>query len=472
MIYVKDLHGHYLLTNAHHARVFGYAHDALVGKTSYELFPSTVAARVMANDREIVALNRPIQFEEIIPQDDGDHTYLSVKFPVRRPDGTTYGTGGISTDITERKRMEDALRHSRSTLSTLIENSGEGIWSFDRDYRIQLLNSAARERFPKLYGTQPEVGADFRKFLPAEVGPYWEAQYQQALSGQRVVVESAFVLHGETQNALVSLNPIRDDSGVIGVTIFVKDITALKRAEEQLRQHQAELAQVLRRSTMGELAAELAHEINQPLGAIANYAQGCCRRLHAGHIDFSALDDVIDQIACEAERAGGILDRLQSTVLQEPVRNEPIDVNQIIRAAIRAVEFRCPDVPMRLALADGLPQAQGDVIHVEQVVLNLLHNAIDALQTVPSEARRLTVETHLANGTVVEVAVRDTGQGLDPAVADKIFQPFVTTKADGLGMGLAISRSLVEAHHGRLWATGNPDRGCTFHFTLPLAARN
>ena len=470
LIYVTNLEGRYILTNAQHARVLGSSCSAIIGKTIHDLVPPAVAASVAANDRRVLTTNRPIQFEEVIPQADGEHTYLSIRFPVRAPSGATYGICDISTDITERKRMESALRHSQSTLTTLIETSDEGIWALDRDYRIQLLNSVARQRFPQAYNSHPAIGGDFRELLPPDARLDWGARFAEALGGQRVAAETAITLNGELQQFLVSLNPIVEGTQVMGVTIFIKDISALKRAEEDIRQHQAELAHVLRRSTMGEMAAELAHEINQPLGAITNYAQGCRHRLQSGNVDRGELGHAINQIASEAHRAGGILERWQRTVLQEPSRHDRLDINRLVHDAVRAVEFRCGGLAMQLALTPELPRGYGDAIQIEQVVLNLLHNAIDALQALPTAARRLTVETRLAEARAIEVAVHDTGQGLDPAVAEKIFQPFVTTKSDGLGMGLAISRSIVEAHGGRLWVTANPERGCTFHFTLPTAS--
>jgi PAS domain S-box-containing protein len=467
LIFVKGLDGRYRRSNARHSQLFGPRHGTIVGKTPYDLYPAAVASRMLANDRQALAAADPVQFEEVVPQPDGEHTYLSVKFAVRDPSGKAYGICSISTDITERKRMEMALRRSQSTLSTLIDSSDEGIWALDREFRVQLLNAAARQRFPEAYGTEPQIGGDFRELLPADGRVYWGPRFRQALSGQRIVEEISVTANGASQQFLACLNPIRDTTGITGVTIFIKDITALKRAEERAREHQAELARVLRRSTMGELAAELAHEINQPIGAIANYAQGCRHRLESGKIDLAQFGYAIDQIASEVARAGEILERPQHTVLQAPARHEPIDVNQVIRDAVRAVEFRCTGVSMQLDLAEALAPGHGDSIQIEQVALNLLHNAIDVLQGMPPASRRLTVQTRRADGPAVEVLVSDTGTGLDVAVADKIFQPFVTTKTDGLGMGLAISRSIVEAHGGQLWVTSTPGQGCTFHFTLP-----
>jgi len=469
LIYVKDLDGRYTLANEQHARLFGYPRNDIVGKTPYDLFPPATAAAMLANDQQILATDRPFQFEETLPHDGEVRAFLSTKFAVRDPSGVTYGICGISTDITERERMESALRRSQATLSTLIDHSDEGIWALDPDYRIRMLNTVSRQRFFQAYGTHPEVGTDFRNLLPPDIRAHWTARVDQALAGHRMIEEIALPDHGETRHFLVSLNPIVEASGVMGVTIFVRDISPLKRAEERLRQHQADLAQVLRRNTMGEFAAELAHEINQPLGAIANYAQGCFRRIQSDDFDRAELRDAIDQIIAETRRANGVLDRLHTSVLPAPVRSQPIDVNQLIHAAVRAVEFRCGGLRLRISSGERVPLGQGDLIQIEQVVLNLLHNAIDALEDVSPEARELVMETRLADGAI-EVTIRDSGPGLDPTIATKVFQPFMTTKSQGLGMGLVICRSIIEAHGGRLWVTSERGRGCAFHFTLAASA--
>jgi two-component system sensor histidine kinase TtrS len=240
-----------------------------------------------------------------------------------------------------------------------------------------------------------------------------------------------------------------------------------ERAEEQARRHQADLAHVLRVQTMGEMAAGLAHEINQPLGTIANYAQGCRRRIASGSLTESELMAMLNSIAAEALRAGERIRHLRALVRKQESQREPTDVNRIVHAAVELTEpdARAYGVTVRLELADNLPPVLVDRIQIEQVVLNLLRNAVEAMHDCRGDGL-LVVETR-ADGTGVEVAVRDTGVGLPAEGGALVFEPFVTDKATGLGMGLAISRSIVELHGGRIWAEPNGDRGTTFRFTLP-----
>jgi two-component system sensor histidine kinase TtrS len=251
------------------------------------------------------------------------------------------------------------------------------------------------------------------------------------------------------------------------------EIAERVRAQEQLRQHQAALAHVLRVSTVGEMAAGLAHEINQPLGAIANFANGIATRLRAGNIQPDALLAAAEQTAAQALRAAEVIRRLRDFVRRDDSKREPADVNNLVRTATHLVEPEAQRaaIAIRLALAAGLPEAEIDPIQVEQVMLNLMRNGLEAMAASAAAEHELLVETALAaDGATIVVRVRDTGPGVAPDVAARIFEAFVTTKASGLGMGLSISRSLVEDHGGRLSMRANADRGATFSFTLPIAA--
>jgi C4-dicarboxylate-specific signal transduction histidine kinase len=295
------------------------------------------------------------------------------------------------------------------------------------------------------------------------------ALYARAFAGEHVEVERNFAIDGEAQHFLLSVHPIVESGVVTGATVFSQNITQRKRIEAQARQHQAELAHVLRLGTMGEMAAGLAHEINQPLGAIANYAQGCVRRLRDGSIDDTALLPIVEQIAAEALRAGEIIRRLRELVRKESPEYQDVDLNSLVRKSVQMVEpeARQHGIRLHLRLAPDLPPAPCTSIQIEQVLVNLLLNGIEAVQAADNGERTLTLTPAPAAGGV-EVAIRDSGVGIPEPPAD-VFAPFFSTKPSGLGMGLSISRSIIEAHGGRLSATRNADRGSTFRFTLPFA---
>jgi C4-dicarboxylate-specific signal transduction histidine kinase len=239
-------------------------------------------------------------------------------------------------------------------------------------------------------------------------------------------------------------------------------------ASAQSVRHQADLAHAARLSTLGGMAAGLAHELNQPLAAIVAYARGCSRRIESGDASLASLLPAVNEIATQALRAGEILRRIRDFVRHGEQRREPVDVNELVREAARLadLEARQLGVTVRLDLAPGIPVVHADGIQVEQVVLNLVRNGFEAMRETNGRERVLCIRTAGADGRV-EVAVEDTGSGLPAGIADRLFDPFFTTKRDGLGLGLSISRSLIEANGGRLWAAPNGDGGATFRFALP-----
>jgi C4-dicarboxylate-specific signal transduction histidine kinase len=243
----------------------------------------------------------------------------------------------------------------------------------------------------------------------------------------------------------------------------------LEQAHTALNQHQAELAHALRLHTVGEMAAALAHEINQPLCAITNYAQGGVQRLRAGPVDPAALRTAFEEIAREGLRAGDIIRGLRNLVQRETAVSNAVDVNALAADATRLLEpqARIHGVTVRLEPATTLPAVRADGTQIEQVMLNLMMNGMQAAAG-RADGRREVVVTTTVRRDTIEVAVADTGRGFDPDVGERIFTPFFTTKTQGLGLGLAISRSIIEVHGGHLWATSRPGAGATFLFSLPL----
>jgi C4-dicarboxylate-specific signal transduction histidine kinase len=257
---------------------------------------------------------------------------------------------------------------------------------------------------------------------------------------------------------------------------FEHDRLERERAEAllldaQAKQHHAELAHAARLSTLGEMAAGLAHELNQPLAAIVSYARGCSLRLRSGEVETGALVEVIEEISAQALRAGEVLRRIRDFVRSGELRRERVDLNDVVREAVRfaEIEARQSGIAMPLELASGSLPVDVDRIQVEQVVLNLVRNGFEAMRTTAPDERELSIRTNRNGDDGIEVAIGDTGTGIPPGIAGRVFDPFFSTKRDGLGLGLSISRSIIEAHGGRLWVIANPSRGATFRFTLPEA---
>ena len=406
-------------------------------------------------------------------------------------------------EVVNLQALADAREESRETQARyqlLIDTAGSAIIVVSPDHRILEFNHEAES----IYGARRAdvLGKDYLElFLPPERRPFVAAMIQRVLNGE-TVQEYETVLHGHDGQDHIMLFNVRLLCGAgdrpLGVLGIGQDITERKRAEEQVRrlneelearvvartaelsaseqrarEHQAHLAHVLRVSTMGEMAAALAHELNQPLGAIVNYANGIGVRLRDGGLAPDDLQEAVARIAAEGLRAGEIIRRSRDFVRQSVSNREPADLNGVVRNATQLIGLDAHGVgiPIQLMLDPQLPLVQMDRIQVEQVILNLLRNGLDAMSEAPPGPHELLVQTRGQSESTVEVSVRDTGVGISPATKERIFDPFFTTKIGGLGMGLSISRSIIEAHGGRLWATGNPDRGMTFSFTLPVRQR-
>jgi C4-dicarboxylate-specific signal transduction histidine kinase len=248
------------------------------------------------------------------------------------------------------------------------------------------------------------------------------------------------------------------------------EITERKHAEEELQQAHAELTHVTRLTTLGELTASIAHEVNQPLTAVALNANACLRWLGGKAPNLKESQLALQRIIREAERASEVIGRIRTLAKKTPPRKERTDINDVLLEVIALArgELRRHRVALQTQLADGLPPVLADRIQLQQVILNLIINGIEAMSGISERPRELLIRSAKHEDGGVLVAVRDSGVGLDAGSVDHIFNPFYTTKPNGMGMGLAISRSIIEAHGGRLWATANMPSGTIFQFTLPI----
>jgi signal transduction histidine kinase len=242
-----------------------------------------------------------------------------------------------------------------------------------------------------------------------------------------------------------------------------------RRSERDLRRNREQLAHVTRVSTMGELAASLAHELNQPLTAILSNAQAAQRFLSAKPADLKEVREILEDIVTDNSRASEVIRRMRALVKKEELEFAPINIAGVIGDVVQLVRSDgiLRNIRVEIECQDGLPSARGDRVQLQQVVLNLLVNAFDAMKDAFAKERKVVVRAQANGAGTVEISVRDHGIGLKNDKLAKIFQPFYTTKREGLGMGLPISRSIIEAHGGRLWAENNADRGATFYFTIP-----
>lgn len=467
-IYVKDLEGRYLLLPQSYEQHLRQLGESTIDKTDYDVLPKEVADTLRAHDRQVIEHGRVMHFEESVPVPEGGIvTMLSSKFPLLDDAGRPWALCGISTDITERKQMEAELQRSEAALSALIESTNDAVWSVDRDYQVVKMNAAVQRHFAQVFG-EAQVGGSFAGDLSDEQRRSWRALYDRVFAGERVTTEKTVRVGSATKHFLISISPIRTGTEVTGATVFSHDISDLRATEDLARAHQAELTHVLRLGTLGEIASALAHEINQPLCAISNSAAACSRWVQKGNAPPGDLQRALEMIASEAIRGGEIIRRLRELARKGEGSVQAVDLNVIVRRAAELMEpeTRLRGIALRVEPSDNLPSVFADGIQIEQVVLNLLLNGVEAMQT--SSVKELAVSTTSSNGHVV-VAVRDSGVGLEPSVREHVFDSFFTTKANGLGMGLAISRRIIDAHGGQL--SGEPNAtgpGSTFSFSLPV----
>ena len=391
---------------------------------------------------------------------------------VRDEAGNFVMTRSTVFDMTELKRAGQALRDSEERFRRLAEATSEGI-AVHEDGTILDANETLARMFG--YDRSELIGRIKTELIvPAPLDTEAAAPGLESPEADENPYETLGVRRdGSTFPIEVRGKEVPYQGRIAHVTA-VRDLTEQKQTEDRARQHQEQLAHVLRLSTMGEMAAGFAHELNQPLTSISNYAQGCLRRIQSGADVPAEFVEVLSQVTLQARHAGEIIRRLRNFVRKQESQHSIVNINDIVR---EAAAFLAPDatqsgLTIDLELTEGLQEIDADMIQIEQVLLNLLRNACEALHDVDVRPRRIVVSTQSGERGTIEVAVRDTGPGVSPAVADRLFQPFFTTKSDGMGLGLSISKSIIESHGGRLWASPNSDRGMTFRFALPAVGLN
>lgn len=402
---------------------------------------------------------------------DGSYRWVLARgLAVRGPDGLARRMAGSLTDITQRKEAEQALREGEQALRA-SEAKNKAILDASPDTFIRIRGDGTLldvKGDTSSWRTAPEhaVGRNLTELMPlAMATPALETVARAVTTGQMQTYE----FETPTAQGVLCLEARIVACGEDEALCSLRDITARRRAEQEARQRLTELAHVARVSTMGEMAATLAHELNQPLMAIVGFASGCALRVESGTIEPPELQGALRHVSQQAVRAGEILRRLRDFVRKGRPQRSQVNVNDLARevAGLADVEARGYAVTLRLELDATIPAVDGDPIQIEQVMLNLIRNGIEAMSEA-AEPRVLTLRTSCPSADAVAITVIDRGKGLPPG-AESLFEPFVSTKPKGLGLGLSISRSIVEAHGGRLSGWSDGQSSTTFQFTLPVA---
>jgi PAS domain S-box-containing protein len=456
-------------------RLFGYEPDEMLGNTLTSLMPERLRQIHLTSVRRYLSTGqRHVGWravELIGLHKSGREFPIEVSFGEAIHNGRHFFTG-IVRDVTDRKRSEEALRTSEQRLQAIVDNTTAVIFIKDLELRYLLVN----REYERLFGIgreQVQGRTDF-DFHPRDVAETLRANDRQVIEiGGPTQFEEVVPSKGSARHYVVVKFLLRDQADEpYAICGIATDITELKQAQEDLRSKEAELAHITRVMTMGEITSSIAHEINQPLGTIVNYGNACLRLLRTGSADLAEMASVLSEIVDSANRASTIIARIRALSKKALPEVAVLKVEDLVAQILPLIrnELTRRRVVLKTALPGDLPPVLGDRIQLQQVLLNLVMNSVEAMRQVPEDRRQLSVEaqSHISEGKeFVLVTVTDSGIGLKAEDLQKLFQAFYTTKAEGMGMGLAICRSIVGAHGGRLWAKPNAELGATFQFLLP-----
>ena len=592
-IFIKNSSYQYLYANQQVRQLFGKENKDIIGKSNECFFDALTTARMHAADSRVIEQGERMAYEETIPVGDDriDTTYFTVKQPLRRKDGSIYGLCGISTDISERKQMEEMLRESHSFNISILNSLTSQIAMLDSQGVILAVNNAwtdfsERNSFPE--ACRNRLGDNYLAACKDNVNPLLcdqgNAAYSgisKVLSGELASFNLEYPCHGENRrhwfkmtvsplkgprygvvvcheniterkqaetklnaifnaaaegiisfdrfNIIASVNAAveqifgykpeeligcnirklklsklphpfstenpgriqeveghRKNGSVVPLdisraeysidnqpyfTIIVRDISLRKHREELDKMHLAELAHVTRLGLMAEMASGIAHEINQPLAAINSYTRASLNIIKAGNTDPVKLSDILEKTQQQAMRAGQIIHRMREFLKSNSTPRATVEINTIINDAVSLCmdEIKKNSIHLSFDLQNNLPPVFADHIQIEQVLINLIRNSIDVLQSIPeTQPRQLSIHSQQTTTKEIQIRVKDNGAGIDGDKQPKILMPFYTTKTDGMGMGLSICRSLMESHGGSLRFKSQSGKGSSFYLTLPV----
>lgn len=469
----KDLNGIIASWNSGAEKLFGYTAAEVIGKPVTILIPPD---RIDEEEQILGRIKRReqvIHYETVRRRKDGSEIDVSLTvLPVLDKSGKVIGASKIARDITERKRAEEKLRRSEACLAEGQRLSHTGSWAWNV-HTGELFWS--QEQF-RIFGLDPE-----------KVKPSYEMAFEMVHPEERSILRRDFEkavnelrdfeanyritrTDGTIRHMHSVSHPVFNESGaLIEYVGTVVDTTECKRAEEAARSAQSELAHAARALTLVELTASIAHEVNQPLGAIVANGQACLRLLARDEPNIEEVREAVGGMISDAMRARKVIRRIRALLKKKAPEKSPLDINETLQEviALTAGELGKNQVLLRTELEADLPPVRGDRVELQQVLLNLILNGCEAMSGSGRRPRELLISSRKCETDEVMVSVRDSGVGIDPQTAERLFDAFFTTKEGGLGLGLSISRRIIEAHGGRIWAARNEDRGATLRFTLP-----
>ena len=472
-----DLEGRITFVNAAFCRMTGFDESELVGiKPPYPYWPDEEFNKLQNNIDVALAGQAPASgFEMRIMRKSGERFDVRLYFsPLIDTAGKQIGWMASMNDITEPKRARVELERAHERFVTVIDGLDTAVHVANANTNEILF---ANRAFQHIFGFDT-VGRD-SALVTAACRPAPEALVidPATLNPDDLPCE---LFDGEIQHALtghwyhVHERAIRWVDGRTVRVQIAADITDRKHIDEVNLQQQKRLEQTSRLITMGEMASSLAHELNQPLSAISNYCAGCVKRMQSGNYQFDDLLAAMQKASDQAERAGKIIRRMRDMVKKSDPNRQPVQLGELIdeARAFADIEAQRSSTQLLLDIPENLPKIVVDRIMIEQVLLNLIKNGIEAMHGTAIERRKLSIQARLVDERLVEVSIADQGHGISDGDSEKIFVPFYTTKSEGMGIGLAICRSIIEFHQGRLWVEARREGGSVFRFTVPIEENN
>jgi PAS domain S-box-containing protein len=470
-VFVRDMNDVITYWNRGAEELYEWKGAEAVGKVTHQLLQTIFPMPLEDISRELLRTGR-WEGELVHTKKDGTRAIVASRWSVQRDiRGHPVAILETNNDVTERNRAVDALRRSDAYLAEAQKlsqtgsfgwkvSSGELFWS-DETFRI----------FGYDRTTKPSLELVFQRTHPADTDRVRQLIDRASRDKRDWKLEHQLLMpDGSVKTLNVVARAVRDESGGVEFLGSIMDVSAAKQAEQELRQAHAELAHVTRVTTLGELTALIAHEVNQPIAAVTTNAAAGLGWLEAKPPNLDEVRATLGYIVQDAQRAGDIMHRIRALAKKAPLTMARFDVNGAVLDVIALIrsELVRHGVSLQTQLATDLPLIEGDRIQLQQVILNLILNAVEAMSGIDNGVREVRISTGKEASDAVLVTVRDFGPGLDPQSVDSLFKAFYTTKPGGLGMGLAICRSIIQSHGGRLWATANEPRGAIFQFTLPL----
>jgi len=418
-----------------------------------------------------IETGEPLHLEHRLRRADGVYQWvLSSGRPVRDAEGRIERWYVLTTDIDDRKRAEDALRASESNFRQIVDNVPGLVATLSPKGEIELVNQQFLDYFGKSLG---EINSwRVNDVLHPDDLHRVETAFSHAMTTGSAFVEELRYRRADGVHRWFHARvfPVLDPDGRIERWYaLATDIEDQKRAEDALNELRSELAYMARVSSLGALTGSIAHEVNQPLSGIVTNASVCMRTLSSDPPDIDAAREAAQRIIRDGKRASEVISRLRALFSRKESTAEPVDLNEAAREVIALCleELQKNRVILRQELANDLPRVTGDRVQLQQVMLNLLKNASDAMIGIDDRPRELVIRTEKDQGDCVRLTVKDSGVGIAPRDMERLFEAFYTTKSDGMGMGLSISRSIIERHSGRLWAAPNDGPGAAFSFSMP-----